>query len=99
MDWKRISRPARAAALLAVFVFVVLLITTVFGKKGLIEIYKSRQTYAGLQKEIQRLKEEKSRLEREIAALEADPRSVEREARDRLWLVKPDEKIVVKKKK
>jgi len=99
MERKKISRPARAAALLAVFVLVVLLITTVFGKKGLIEIYKSQQNYAGLQKEIQRLKEEKSRLEREIAALEADPRSVEREARDRLWLVKPDEKIVVKKKK
>jgi cell division protein FtsB len=38
-------------------------------------------------------------LEKEIAALESNPNAVEREARDRLWLVKPDEKIVVKKKK
>jgi cell division protein FtsB len=99
MDWKRFSWPARAAALLAVFVLVVLLITTVFGKKGIIEIYKSRRNYAALQKEIGRLKEEKSRLEKEIAALESNPKAIEREARDRLWLVKPDEKIVVKKKK
>lgn len=99
MDWKKASWPARAAVLLAAFVLVVLLITTVFGKKGLIEIYKSRRSYTVLQKEIERLKEEKLRLEKEIAALEADPKSVEREARDRLWLVKPDEKIVVKKKK
>ncbi len=99
MDWKKVSWPARAAVLLGAFVLVVLLITTIFGKKGLIEIYKSRRSYVDLQKDIERLKEEKIRLEREIAALEADPKSVEREARDRLWLVKPDEKIVVKKKK
>lgn len=99
MVWKKLSRPARAAVLLAGFVLVVLLITTVFGKKGLIEIYKARKNYAVLQKEISRLREEKSRLKKEIAALEADPKAVERAARDQLWLVKPDEKIVVKKKK
>ncbi len=99
MDWKKVSWPARAAILLAAFVLIVLLITTVFGKKGLIEISKSRRNYADLKKEVEHLKEEKSRLEKEIAALEENPKSVEREARDRLWLVKPDEKIVVKKKK
>jgi len=99
MDWKKVSWPARAAVLLAGFVLVVLLITTIFGKKGLIEIYKARRNYTDLQMKIGELKEEKSRLEKEIAALEANPKSVEREARDRLWLVKPDEKIVVKKKK
>ena len=99
MDWKKISGPARAALILGAFVLVVLLITTFFGKKGIIEIYKTRRNYTILQKEIEQLKEEKSRLEKEIAALEASPQSVEKEARDRLWLVKPDEKIVVKKKK
>jgi cell division protein FtsB len=99
MEERKMSRPARAAAILVGFVLVVLLITTVFGKKGLFEIYKARKNYAALQLEIQKLKEEKGRLEKEIAALEADPKAVEREARDRLWMVKPDEKIVVKKKK
>jgi cell division protein FtsB len=98
MDWKKTSWPARAALILGAFVLVVLLITTFFGKKGIIEIYKTRRNYTALQEEIQRLKEEKSRLEREIAALEAGPQSVEKEARDKLWLVKPDEKVVVKKK-
>jgi cell division protein FtsB len=99
MNWKKISWPARAALTLGAFVLIVLLITTFFGKKGIFEIYKTRRNYTELQKEIERLKVEKSRLEKEIAALEASPRAVEKEARDRLWLVKPDEKIVVKKKK
>jgi cell division protein FtsB len=99
MEGKKISWPARAAAVLVAFVLLVLLITTFFGKKGLLEISRARRNYDVLQKEIERLKEKKSHLEKEIAALEAAPRAVEREARDRLWLVKPDEKIVVKKKK
>ena len=46
MDWKKISGPARAALILGAFVLVVLLITTFFGKKGIIEIYKTRRNYA-----------------------------------------------------
>jgi len=82
-----------------VFLLVVLFITSLFGKKGLIEIYRARKNYASLEKEIERLKQEKSRLEREIAELEKNPKAVERAARDQLWLVTPDEKVLVKKKK
>ena len=97
--WKSMSRGVKVVAVLAIFVLSVLVITTVFGKKGLLSIVRARRTYAEMEKEIERLKLEKSRLEREIAALESNPRAVEREARDKLWLVKPDEKVVVKKKK
>ncbi len=93
------SRGVRVVAVLVIFVLSVLVISTVFGKKGLISIVRARRTYAEMEKEIERLKLEKSRLEREIAELEADPRALEREARDKLWLVKPGEKVVVKKKK
>jgi cell division protein FtsL len=82
-----------------VFLLVVLFITSLFGKKGLIEIYRARKNQAALQKEIEQLKQEKSRLEREITELEKNPKAVERTARGDLGLVSPDERVLVKKKK
>ena len=94
------ERPVVKASTIAwvvvVFLLFVLLVTAIFGKKGLLEIARARRIYTDLQTEIGRLKEEKSRLEKEIAALEADPRAVEREARDKLWLMKPGEKVLLK---
>jgi cell division protein FtsB len=89
----------RKIALAAVFFFfVVLLIASLFGKKGLIEIYKARKNYETLLQEIKVLEAKKSRLQQDIQALEKDPEAVEREAREKLWLMKPDEKVIVKKK-
>jgi len=89
----------RKIALAAVFFFfVVLLIASLFGKKGLIEIYKARKNYETLLEEIKVLEAKKSRLQQDIQALEKDPEAVEREAREKLWLMKPDEKVIVKKK-
>ena len=97
--WADTSRRTKMAAIFAAFVLVVLLITTVFGKKGLIEIMRTRRNHAALRKTIELLKDEKGRLEKRISELETNPKAVEREARDDLWLAKPDEKIVIKKKK
>jgi cell division protein FtsB len=83
---------------LVFFFFVVLLISSLFGKKGMIEIYKARKNYETLLKEIEDLEATKSRLQKEILALEKDPQAVEMEARKKLWLMKPDEKVIVKKK-
>ena len=89
----------RKIALAAIFFFfVVLLISSLFGKKGLIEIYKARKNYETLVQEIKDLEAKKSRLEKDIQALEKDPEAVEMEAREKLWLMKPDEKVIVKKK-
>jgi cell division protein FtsB len=81
------------------FLLLVLLITTIFGKKGLIEIARARKTQATLLQQIETLEGEKARLEREIAALKSDPKAVDREAREKLWLMKPDEKVIIKKNK
>jgi cell division protein FtsB len=81
------------------FLLLVLLITTIFGKKGLIEIAKARKTLASLSLDIETLQAEKARLEREIAALKSDPKAMDREAREKLWLMKPDEKVIIKKNK
>jgi cell division protein FtsB len=79
------------------FVLVVLLIAAVFGKKGLIEITHLRRQHAALVQEIERLKDEKARLEKELADLEKNPSAVEKEAREKLGLIKPDEKVIFRK--
>ncbi len=80
------------------FFFLVLAIVSLFGKKGLIEIYRARKRYDVLRLEVERLEREKIRLEQEIEDLKNNPQAVEREARAKLWLMKPDEKVVVNKK-
>lgn len=82
-----------------VFLLLVLFITSIFGKKGLIEIDRTRKTRAALLEDVEKLKKEKSRLEKDIAELEKNPRAVDKDAREQLWLLGPDEKVVVKKKK
>lgn len=81
------------------FLLLVLMIASLFGKKGLIEIYRARKNYSALLQEIEQLKQEKIRLEREIAELEKNPKAVDKEAREKLWLMKENEKVIVKKKK
>jgi cell division protein FtsB len=80
------------------FFFLVILISSLFGRKGLLEIYRARSNYDALLQEIRALEARKSQLLKEIEALRNDPRAVEKEAREKLWLVKPDEKVIVKPK-
>ena len=79
------------------FLFLVLLIASFFGKKGLIETYRSEKKEEALIQEIELLQKTKNRLEREISELEKNPKAVEMKAREKLWLVKPDEIVVLKK--
>jgi cell division protein FtsB len=96
---RRTASVRRKLALAAVaFFFLILLISSLFGRKGLIEIYRARNRYQALQQEIRDLETRKNELLEEIEALRNDPRAVEKEAREKLWLVKPEEKVVVKKK-
>jgi cell division protein FtsB len=90
-----VRRTIAAAGL--IFILVVLLITAIFGRKGLIEIARVRRTHAALVRDIEALKEKKARLEREIAELEQNPAAVEKEAREKLGLIKPDEKMILRK--
>lgn len=82
-----------------VFIFLVLLLTSFFGKKGLIEIYRAQKVQKGLLQDVERLEMKKKQLEREIEELKANPKAVEKKAREKLWLQKPDEIVIVDKKK
>jgi len=81
------------------FFFLILLISSFFGKKGLVEITQARKKYQALIQEIERLEKDKIRLEKEIRELEENPRAVEEDARKKLWMMKPGEKVMVKPKK
>jgi cell division protein FtsB len=81
------------------FLILVMLVTSFFGKKGYMDIYRARKSCRALEGELQRLDEQKKKLELEIRELETDPGAVEKEAREKLWLMKPDEKVIVIKEK
>jgi len=81
------------------FIFFVLLLTSFFGQKGLIEIHRAQKRYDALLQQIKNLEKEKAELEREIEELEKKPEAVDREAREKLWLMKPDEIVIIKEKK
>ena len=77
------------------FFFLVLFAASFFGKKGLIETHRSQGEYKALLKEMERLESRKSRLEKEIKELEINPKAVEKKAREKLWLMKKDEMVLV----
>ena len=79
--------------------FLVLIIVSLFGKKGLLETYQSQKKHRALLQEIGRLEKEKTKLERDIEELDKNPKAIEEKAREKLWLVKPGEIVLVKEKK
>ncbi len=81
------------------FFFLVLLLASFFGKKGLIEIYRAQKEHETLLQEIDHFEIEKRKLEKEIEELKQNPKAVEKKAREKLWLVKPDEIVIIKKEK
>ncbi|MCX6573971.1 MAG: septum formation initiator family protein [Candidatus Aminicenantes bacterium] len=78
------------ACLLLIMVF-----TAVFGKKGVMDLRRSRRELAAQADRIRALEAERDRLTAEIRRLETDPRAVEKAAREKLGLAAPGEKVVV----
>ncbi|MBN1271814.1 MAG: septum formation initiator family protein [Candidatus Aminicenantes bacterium] len=81
------------------FIFLVLIITTFFGKKGLFEVYRAKKRQNDLVEEIEKMREREKVLKEEIELLEKDPKAVEKKAREKLWMMKSDEIVIVDDKK
>ena len=75
--------------------FLIMIVTSLFGKKGVMDLRRARRSLAALETRVKALEEEKTKLEAEIGRLEKDPRAVEKPAREKLGLVEPGEKVVV----
>lgn len=88
--------------LIAIFLFI-LVLSFFFGDSGLIEIVKAQRKIENLEISIKKLEIEKAKLEKEIEELKNNPLALEKRAREKLWLMKKNEKVVVivknKKKK
>jgi cell division protein FtsB len=74
---------------------LIMIVTALFGKKGVMDLRRNRRILAECTERIRALEAEKERLETEIRRLESDPRAVEKPAREKLGLVAPGEKVVV----
>ncbi|MBN1196851.1 MAG: septum formation initiator family protein [Candidatus Aminicenantes bacterium] len=86
---------SKAFLLLLILLLFILILTFFFGDSGIIEIVQAQKRIEELEKRIVALEQRKNELEREIEQLSRDPRSLEAVAREKLWLMKKDEKVIV----
>ncbi|MCX6555957.1 MAG: septum formation initiator family protein [Candidatus Aminicenantes bacterium] len=86
---------SRGLALLLVFFLLILIMAFIFGDRGLLEIIKTQKQIKALQQTIKELESEKLRLTKEIDMLRENPMALEEKAREKLWLMKKNEKVVV----
>jgi cell division protein FtsB len=61
--------------------------------------FKESKDQKALFQGVERLEKKKRKLEREIEELKTNPKALEKKAREKLWLQKPDEIVIVDKKK
>lgn len=86
---------SRGMALLLAFFLLILIMAFIFGERGVLEIIKTQKQIKILQQTIAELESEKLRLTREIDLLRNNPLALEEKAREKLWLMKKNEKVVV----
>lgn len=86
---------SRGLALLLVFFLLILIMAFIFGDRGLLEIIKTQKQIAFLQQTIKELQLEKLKLMEEIDMLRENPLALEKKAREKLWLMKKNEKVIV----
>ncbi len=89
------KRGQKGFLLLLLFFLFILLLAFFFGDRGFLEITRARGEIRTLQQEVSRLEGERDALAREVQTLRSDPDAVEKRAREKLWLMKKNEKVVV----
>ena len=88
-----VSLRRKAATLASIIALVALVVGSLFGDRGLLQLMDQRQRAEALAGEIEELQAENARLAAEIAALRSDPRAIERLAREELGLVRAGETV------
>jgi cell division protein FtsB len=81
--------------LFIIFVVFILILTFFFGNRGILEIIKARKQIQVLAANISVLESEKSLLLEQIDELKMNPLALEKTAREKLWLMKKNEKVIV----
>jgi cell division protein FtsB len=83
----------KAATLASVILVIALVVGSLFGDRGFLQLVRQQQRAEELAREIEDLRLENRRLASEIAALRSDPRAIERLAREELGLVRAGETV------
>ena len=86
---------SRSLSLLLAFFLFILILAFVFGDRGIVEIVRTKKQIRALQQTIRALEMEKRKLTRQIELLRENPMALEKKARESLWLMKKNEKVVV----
>jgi cell division protein FtsB len=76
-----------------VFIGSMVLLDSLFGERGIVEMMKKRQEGRALQQEVDKLRSDNERLLVLIDKLQNDPATIEDAARRELGLIKPGEKV------
>lgn len=76
-------------------VVLVMILSFFYGDNGFFEIMETREQIKSLEERVVTLESEKEKLLEEIKQLKENPLALERKARERLWLMKKNEKVVV----
>lgn len=80
--------------MMVLFIFI-LILAFFFGEGGIIEIISARSKIEELRKSISELEKQRDTLIKEIEELKKNPMALEKTAREKLWLMKKNEKVVV----
>ena len=81
--------------MLIIFFLFILLMTFFFGDRGIIEIIRTKKEIRALKESIVELQAQKRSLTTDVQELRDNPLALEREAREKLWLMKKNEKVIV----
>jgi cell division protein FtsB len=77
------------------FLFLVLVIASFFGDRGLIDIYQVSRKTDSLEKQVEQMTLRRDELRREIRELQDNPEAIRERARE-LGLGLPDETVILK---
>ncbi|MCI0470098.1 MAG: septum formation initiator family protein, partial [Candidatus Aminicenantes bacterium] len=80
--------------LIILFIFI-LIMSFFFGDSGIVEIVRVKEKIENLKTSVASLEKEKAALAEEVEKLQNNPLALERKAREKLWLMKKNEKVVV----
>lgn len=70
-----------------------------FGSSGVREVARLKEEKARLQEQVRELTDKKEILARQAEQMRTDPRLIERRARDTLGMVRPDETVIMTRRK
>jgi len=94
---KRPGRCKRIAQIVIVFFCAVMAVDALVGDRGVLAMWRARQTFDDLSSTLDRLRADNARMSEVARRLRDDPSAIEERARRDLGLIRPGEKVFIVK--